>query len=406
MHRAADALGSPTVSSGSAAGTATPRPYTPRMVEAELLGRTAELTRLERLVVRAAEGPVAVTLAGEAGIGKTIVWQAAVEAASARNDRLVLTARVDEAERDLANVTLTDLLAPAVQAAGTLDRLPRPQADALAAALLLTAPTDPVDPRTLGTAVAGAIRDLASDRPIVLAIDDVQWIDDASRAAPTFSLRRLAAPATDTAPVALLTTVRTPARDPLADALPAADSERIELRPVSLGVLHQLLRARLGLVLPRPQLLRLEAASGGNPLLAIELGRELARRDQWPLPGEPLPIPPDIAGLFAERFARLESGDRELLFVAAAASDPTTATVAAALDRDPNDVRGALDRLGSGGQDALAAVAAVHPGPGLAVVAGVGGDVVADLVEQRRVLGGRAEVVHGLMVDWGWCSRA
>ena len=65
----------------------------------------------------------------------------------------------------------------------------------------------------------------------------------------------------------------------------------LDVGPVSLGVLHRLIQERTGIALGRPQLVRLEQASLGNPLLALEMARALSRLDRWPMPGEPLPVP-------------------------------------------------------------------------------------------------------------------
>ena len=287
--------------------------------------------RVDALVGALAQGPAALTIAGEAGIGKSILWLAAVERARTAPAPLVLTAHVAEAEAELPYVALTDLLAAV--APPHLAHLPAPQAHALAAALLLEPPEDEppgaTDPRTLGTAVLAVLRRLSAAAPLLIALDDVQWLDHASAAALTFCLRRAAMEALR---VGVLATLRTPGAHPLATGLPAGH-ETLALGPVSLGVLHQLLHQRLGLAITRPQLVRLEQASGGNPLLALEIGRELARQERWPLPGEPLPVPAGAGGLIAERIARLDVADRDTLFVAAAASDPSTSTVAAALER-------------------------------------------------------------------------
>ncbi len=327
------------------------------MTERSLLGRSGELAQADAAINAAGDGPSAVTLAGDAGIGKSTIWLAAVDAAAARPDRAVLAARAAEPEVDLAYVVLTDLLAAAVRDRDLLRDLPAPQASALSAALLLDdAPvtdtaTRSADPRTIGTAVAAVLGTLADDRPLIVAIDDVQWVDAASLDALTFALRRLV---DRRAKIGLVTTVRTPHADRLASSF-GAGASAVEVGPVSLGVLHQLLRARLGLVLTRPQVVSLEAASGGNPLLALEIGRELARLDRWPLPGEPLPIPRDLGDLIAERLGRLGPDDLDALFVAAASSDPTTPAIATVVDRPVRDLEEAAARLGSDGS------ALIHP---------------------------------------------
>ncbi len=122
----------------------------------------------------------------------------------------------------------------------------------------------------------------------------------------------------------------TPGATPIALAEPVVARggvTELRLGPVSLGVLHQLVLERVGTALTRPQVTRLEAASSGNPLVAIEIARELARRETWPLPGEPMPIPASASALLEERIGRMSAGDREVLFAVAATAVPTVGQV-------------------------------------------------------------------------------
>ena len=160
------------------------------MAPERVLGRGDELARIERFITDFPQGSHALVIAGEAGIGKTVLWAEAERLARSRDDLTVLVARATESEASLAYVVLTDLLESIASAA--LPILPRPQAEALAAALLLDRSADPAmrDPRTIGTAVLGTLRLAAADRPVLLAIDDAQWVDPASAAALEFALRR------------------------------------------------------------------------------------------------------------------------------------------------------------------------------------------------------------------------
>ena len=101
-----------------------------------------------------------------------------------------LVARPAEAEASLAFSGLGDLLAEAVDSIGTL---PAPQRRALRVALLLEDPEDArLDPRALSVAVLGFLRKLAEDLPVVVAVDDLQWLDAPTAGVLTFSLRRVA----------------------------------------------------------------------------------------------------------------------------------------------------------------------------------------------------------------------
>src|SRR5204862_5726655 len=91
----------------------------------------------------------------------------------------VLTARPAEAERGLAHVGLGDLFEDVLDE--VLPALPPPRRRALEVALLLDDATeDAVDPRALGTVIRTTFQLLADDRPLLVAIDDLQWLDRSS----------------------------------------------------------------------------------------------------------------------------------------------------------------------------------------------------------------------------------
>jgi hypothetical protein len=130
-------------------------------------------------------------LAGEAGIGKSALWEAGVEQARSRG-LVVLSSRAVEVERTLDGVVLADLLEPVVDEA--LPALLAPRRRALEVALLREeAPADPVDHRTLSVAVRDLLHLVCRGERLLLAIDDVQWLDPLSSSALAFALRRLPA---------------------------------------------------------------------------------------------------------------------------------------------------------------------------------------------------------------------
>ena len=336
------------------------------MADGSLLGRTEESSRIDGFVEGVATAPAGLLLVGEPGIGKSAIWGDALARARARDDRTVLAARAVEAERELPDVVLADLLTPV--AGEILPALPSPQAEGLAAALLLERPSSPVAPRVVGAATLGVLELLAADRPVIVAIDDVQWVDPASGDALGFALRR----AWDRGlRVGLVGTLRGSAGDAAPGWLRSlpVDVDRLVVGPVSLGVLHQVIRERVGMTPTRTQLVRLEGASLGNPLLAIELARAIERQGRWPAPGEPLPVPGDIDRLVRDRLDGLPPADRRVLFVAAVAADPTPGLVATALEASSlDDVAAALERGAESGllerpatEDAAAVWRFAHP---------------------------------------------
>src|SRR5439155_17168308 len=109
-------------------------------------------------------------------------------------------------------------------------------------------------------------------------------------------------------------------------AASASRRQDIELAGVSVAALHEILGHELGLTFPRPTLIRISAASGGNPFFALEIARELGRVGA-PAAGRPLPVPREVQTLAAARLARLPKATREALLVASSISRPTTALV-------------------------------------------------------------------------------
>jgi DNA-binding CsgD family transcriptional regulator len=277
----------------------------------DVVGRDQELESIRAFIARTPQGRAALMLDGAAGIGKSTLWEAGVAQAQAGGLR-VLESRPAEAERGLGLAAIADLFE------GALDlvrpALPPPRRRALEVALLVEdAGADPVDPRALGIAVRSALELLADIGPVLVAIDDVQWLDASSANALAFALRRLG-----TSGVLLLLARRTDGPAPafaLEESLAGDDVERITVGPLSVGAIHRVLRDRLGRPFPRQTLLRIHDRSGGNPFFALELARAL---DGDPDPLEPLPLPETLEHLLRARLAGLPSATREALVLAAA----------------------------------------------------------------------------------------
>ena len=152
---------------------------------ARLLGREAELARIDELLAAARAGTSgALVVRGEAGIGKTALLRYAAESAG---DMTVLRAAGVEAEAALAFAGLGDLVRPV---ADRIDALPGPQADALRAALALGPPAGS-DRFAVCAATLSLLAAVAEDRPVLVSVDDVQWLDRSSAEALLFAARRL-----------------------------------------------------------------------------------------------------------------------------------------------------------------------------------------------------------------------
>nr|MDQ4030555.1 AAA family ATPase [Actinomycetota bacterium] len=287
-----------------------------------LVGREDELQAVLGLLETPGLLPGTVALAGEAGIGKTTVWLAALASAQELDYR-VLSSRPAEAETGFSFAGLTDLLGDAVGEA--LPELPAPQRRALEAALLLAdADEQGADERSVALAFLNTLRALARARPLVVGVDDVQWLDPPSSAVVRFALTRLR-----DEPVAALFACR----GVVPEWLRRASSERlleVDVGPLSVGALYELFRTRLDRIFARPTLLRLWETSGGNPFFALELARALERRGGRVEPGEELPIPRTLAELLAERLDALTPQAADVARVVAALAEPTLDLVRAA----------------------------------------------------------------------------
>jgi DNA-binding CsgD family transcriptional regulator len=285
------------------------------------VGREPELARVDAFLDETQRGVQALAITGPAGIGKTTVWEAGVRRVK-EEGRIVLTARPSGAEARLSFAGLGDLI-DAVDRA-VLDALPTFQRRALDVALLRAeAGESRLDGRAVATGVLSVLRELAALQPVVLAVDDAQWLDSATAQALAFAVRRL-----EELPVCVFVSVRVEAdrADTFERSLPAGRREEIELGGLGVAALHTMLKSELGRVFPRPVLVRIATATGGNPFYALEIARELERTGV-PRPGAALPVPSEVRTLAKSRLARLPPATLEALLVAASVPRPTGAVV-------------------------------------------------------------------------------
>src|SRR5262245_5229778 len=287
-----------------------------------IVGREAELAAVHAFVEGIADGASALVLEGDAGMGKTTLWNAGIEHAETQGV-LVLRARPCESETALSFAGVGDLLDPVLDAA--LEPLPEGQRRALARALVLEAGEGPPpDPRAVGIAVLSALRALADARPTVLAVDDAHWLDAPSASVLAYAARRLEAER-----VGVLLARRTPLESSLvaelARSLPDGRFSDLEVGPLDVSCLHRVVQDQLGVVLPRPLLAEVHMAAGGNPFYALEIVRTLKRSGVSVEAGHPLPVPDTLHDLVHGRLLALPDESRRFLLAAAAYSNPTVA---------------------------------------------------------------------------------
>ncbi|MEO8424020.1 MAG: AAA family ATPase [Actinomycetota bacterium] len=297
-----------------------------------VVGRIDEVSRLDAFVDGLVEGPSALVLEGASGIGKTTLWDRGVAAAVQRG-WVVLSIRPAESEASLSFAGLADLLEGVRD---LFELLPDPQRAALDVALLRAEPVGPPpDPRAVYAAALTALREASTHGPVLIALDDVQWLDVSTAGALEFAIRRL-----DEEPIGWLVAVRGSGSTlPLgiARALREERVTRLSVDPLSLDELAEVLRARLGASFPPPILKGMHETSGGNPFFALEIARATLRGDTRAT-GLALPIPRNLRDdLVRDRVGAIPSLAKEMLLYASACSRPTVDLLEAALERSPLD---------------------------------------------------------------------
>ncbi len=261
-----------------------------------LLGRDLERREIELALAQARAGRSStLALVGEPGIGKS----ALLEFAAARAQGMhVLRAAGVESEADIPFASLLELLRPAL---GRIGHIPAPQRAALEVALAIRHGPAP-ERFAVGAATLSLLAACAEPAPMLVLLDDVQWLDRSSAHALRFALRRLLAE-----PIAVLIGARAGEPSLLDEAglpvhgltgLPEVDAAPLTGLPAALAA-------------------RLHAATGGNPLAMLELARgdlsELALAPEH----APLLVPAQIAGAFRRRYESLGDPARRALTLAA-----------------------------------------------------------------------------------------
>ncbi len=289
----------------------------------DLIGRDQELERLRALV--GGQGGTLV-VAGRPGVGKSALLEAAVADAGP-----MLAVTGVQSEIALPFAGLRDLLEPVL---GEVDELPAPQRRALRAALAL----DDGAALDRGAVLHAFAALVAGIVPVVIAVDDVQWLDASSREAVAFLARRAERIG------ATVLVVHALRGQPLEGwpELPTLALEDLE-RPAAVAV------ARRGGLAPAVAEALVEAV-GGNPLVLLEGPAELTaaqRAGSAALPELP-PTGRRLTDTYAARLERLPDAARAALLLAAVSSDGATGPLAAAL--------GGLDALGPAEDDGLVAI--------------------------------------------------
>ena len=270
-----------------------------------LVGRAQECAVLDALLRDARGGRSgALVLSGPVGVGKSaLLTRAADGAADLR------TLRVSGVESELAFgfAGVHQLVLPLVLA---IPSLPEPQRLALET-VLGRGHHEPPEPYLVGLAVLTLLADAAAQRPVLVVVDDAQWLDDESLTVLSFVARRLHGDR-----VALVVGLGTPANVPVG----FEDAQHLELQGLPPADARELLTSHDEREVAPDVADRLVIATGGNPLALIELPAVLSAdqlRGTVPLP-EPLPMGPGLAQLFEPWLRMLDDAARDLLLLTSA----------------------------------------------------------------------------------------
>jgi len=283
---------------------------------AALVGRDDLLQQLRHELDAGQSSGRVVGVLGEPGVGKSaLIAQLALDARAAGFS--VLNARGSQSETHLPFATLHELLHPLLPRA---DRLPPKLQDALLSCFGMGEATE-VNPFFAALAVLELLAEWAAQAPLLVCLDDLQWMDQPSIDALSFVARRIGGER-----IVLLCTSRGPALR-LADDQPATT---FELPSLDDEAAAKLLAAQAPDLTPVLRARVLQQA-GGNPLALIEFAAALqAGRSGSPEPSDDLPMTERLERAFAARAEELDPAARAVLDVAALDDGENLADVVAA----------------------------------------------------------------------------
>lgn len=281
----------------------------PRRLAEVIRGRERELQAFADFLDDVRAGPACLLFEGEVGIGKTTIWEEAVARGS--TSARILVARPVEAEAKMGFAALTDLVEPVFD--DIVSELPEPQRRALAVALMRVEPgANRLDHRAVAAATLSVLRALSATGPIVVAVDDLQWLDRPSERVLEFALRRLGDP-----PVGLLACGRVGNSAEVSFGVERAfgNCRRVRVGPLGREPLSRILEDHFPRSLSPRTLSRIDGLARGNPFYALELARSLSEGDGTAV----LDVPNSLRRVVDRRVAELPDRAREALLLVAAA---------------------------------------------------------------------------------------
>jgi len=276
----------------------------------QLVGRHAELTALRDALRRARDGEPAVTLlSGDAGIGKSRVLTELVSSAESEGDTVFVGRCLDTAEAALPYLPFVEIIRQLADRAPELVEN-RPELQPLLPHSHRAAGSDrELDQLQMFNALLDALNELATDRCVVLGIEDLHWADRSSRDLFAFLASRLSHQR-----ILVVATYRSddmnrrhPLRSTLAEVVRLRTVERLQLEPFDHDDSRTLVRALAEETLDEDAVTRIAEASEGNAFLAEELVSS-------PSTG----IPRELADLLLARVEWLATPTQQVLRLASA----------------------------------------------------------------------------------------
>jgi ATP/maltotriose-dependent transcriptional regulator MalT len=306
-----------------------------------LVGRATEQQALTALIDSLDSAGRAAMLIGEAGMGKTALLAHLAAIGAARTGAQVIWLRGEESETVVAFAAAADLLLPMRE---HFEGLPEGQRLALEACLALSGAV-PCGPLAVCTGALGVLAAAAERNPLVILVDDFQWIDLASQKILMFVARRVSVE-----PIVIVIAVRDEPGIPIATgSLPV-----IRLTGMSCDDCAELARRQRITIAP-DNLRSLVERSGGNPL--VVLGNLASAADLGWLPGdEQLVLPSSLDRVWSQVLRQLPAATQRALFVVAASQGAGSAGLGAVLGElglslqalEPAERRGLVRSAGAG----------------------------------------------------------
>jgi DNA-binding CsgD family transcriptional regulator len=299
------------------------------LISERILGRDRELGIISDLVASANEGGGALLIRGDAGIGKSALLERAIELARAGGTRIVRTTGV-RTETNLPFAGLHQLLQPIL---ARLDTLPKPQYAAIAGAFGLVEGAAE-DPFLIALATLTLLADAATRGPILIVVDDAQWLDRPSSDALAFVARRLGED-----PLVMVVGLR----DGESSPIEAAGIAELALEPLSDPDGRDMV-SNLAPDLGAPVRDRIVREAAGNPLALAELSRTI--RDN-PVSADPipevLPLNARLERTFAAQADDLPDATQWLILIAALDDRDGLAEIVAAAGVPDSAIASAVD---------------------------------------------------------------